>query len=139
MKTLPQDVANLVFVHQKSRFSFLVNPASTARSSGHKHALCRREERLLPSLCLMLLAGLQDVGHEDVATGCGDFSLRSLNEPFQLFSVIQLRLLGARVISKYSAGEEPSLRVFVFCLSQAYRMWVMKTLPQDVANLVFVP
>ena len=41
---------------------------------------------LPPSPCLMLLAGLQEVGHEDVATGGGALSLRSLEEPFQPFS-----------------------------------------------------
>ena len=34
----------------------------------------------------MLVAGLQDVDHEDVATGRGVFSLRSFKEPFQLFN-----------------------------------------------------
>ena len=68
-----------------SRLSFLSNPASTARSSGHKHDLCGRKERLPPSPCLMLLAGLQEVGHEDVATGRGVFSLCSLKQSLQLF------------------------------------------------------
>ncbi len=63
-----------------------INPASEPRSSGHKHSLYGRIERLLPRSCLMLLAGLQDVGHEDVATGCGDLSLRSLHEALQLYS-----------------------------------------------------
>ena len=80
MKTLPHDVAFLVFVHYGSRLSFLWNPASMARSSGHKHDLCGRKEHLPTSSCLMLLAGLQDVGHEDVAAGRGDFSFRSFDQ-----------------------------------------------------------
>ncbi|QFK72996.1 hypothetical protein F7984_18060 [Pradoshia sp. D12] len=78
-------ISSIKFLYAKIyRIQGLFNLASTARSSGHKHDLCRREVHLLPRSCLILLAGLQDVGHEDVATGRGDFSLRSLNE-FQLF------------------------------------------------------
>ena len=41
--------------------------------------LCLGHGRTSPSsLCLILLAGQQEVGHEDVATGRGAFSLRSL-------------------------------------------------------------
>ena len=45
------------------------------------------EEKLSPSAPpLMLVAGQQDVGHEDVATGSGVFSLRSLNEALQHYN-----------------------------------------------------
>ena len=37
---------------------------------------------------LMLVAGLHDVGHEDVTAGRGAFSLRSFNKALQLFLVI---------------------------------------------------
>ena len=53
-------------------------------SPGHKHSLFGRKKHLPSSLCLMLLTGQQDVGHEDVATGRGAISLRSF--PFRFSS-----------------------------------------------------
>ena len=54
----------------------------------------------------MLLAGLQDVGHEDVTTGCGVFSLRSFIKATSALFVIRLRLLAPRDISVAAAGEK---------------------------------
>ena len=48
----------------------------------------------------------KDVDHEDVASGCGDFSLRSFNQGPSAFYVIQLQGLGARVISVAATGEK---------------------------------
>ncbi len=64
----------------------------------------------------MLLAGLQDVGHEDVATGRGAFSLRSLNEALQHYGnpASEPRSSG----HKHSLfGEEHPLRASVLCSS----------------------
>ena len=52
----------------------------------------------------MLVAGLHDVGHEDVAAGRGAFSLRSLNKALQLFISIQLQRLEAQDISMTCGG-----------------------------------
>ena len=73
----------------------------------------------------MLLAGLQEVSHEDVATGRGALSLRSLVQATSAFLSIQLPGLGVRDIRIATA--------------EANRMLVTKTLPHDVASLVFGP
>ena len=53
----------------------------------------------------MLVAGQQDVGHEDVATGSGALSLRSLRQAVSAFCVIQLQRLEAQDISIVSTGK----------------------------------
>ncbi len=53
-KTLPHDVALLVFVPYSSLLSFLYNPASTPSPSSHKQILYGRENHLPPSIRLML-------------------------------------------------------------------------------------
>ena len=65
----------------------------------------------------MLLAGLQDVGHEDVATGRGGFSLRSLKQGPSASYSIELQRLEAQDISIATAGEEHPLRASVLCSS----------------------
>ena len=55
-KTLPHDVAILVFVPYFSRLSFLFNLASGPRSSSHKQILYGRVKHLPSSIRLMLFA-----------------------------------------------------------------------------------
>ena len=87
----------------------------------------------------MLLAGLQEVGHEDVATGRGVFSLRSLKEPFQLFINPASAPSSSRHKCSHCGREGHLPACLLLCLSEANRMLVTKALPHDVAILVFVP
>ena len=117
-KTLSHDVTFLVFVLKFSRLSFLVNPASGPRSSGHKHSLCGGRTSP-PSLCLMLLTPEQG--------------------PSAFWS-IQLRLLAPRGHKCSHCGRIRRLPAcLLLCLSEANRMLVTKTLSHDVMFLVFVP
>ena len=50
-----------------------------------------------------------------------------------------LPAIQALVIRIATTGGRRSLRVSLLCLTEANRMLVTKTLPQDVAQLVFVP
>ena len=53
-KTLPQDVAHLVFVPWNKALQLFDNPASTPRPSSHKDSHCGRKEPLPTWLSLML-------------------------------------------------------------------------------------
>ena len=84
----------------------------------------------------MLFAGLQDVGHEDVATRCGVLSLRSLIEALQHYgNPASAPSPSSHKDRHYGRSTLPA------CLSlmlvEANRMLVTKTLPHDVATLAF--
>ena len=54
----------------------------------------------------MVLGDSQEVGHEDVATGRGGFSLRSLVQGPSALYEVRLQGLAARVISVAATGEK---------------------------------